>query len=284
MPLRCVNPLQIYSVINNGTSLNVQTGGAINISGPLVAVSYTTSNPASMVVASVSNNGAVAGMAVNSSVADTMTVQHGDAYFAGTAPGVTVSSGTKHENDPTIPNLLIDTLGPEIQTLADQLASLPGVPVNTLTGGQILFNGAAYTNTAVFVTDLTFLNQNVPCNITAPTGSPRAVIINVLVTTISGSVRCSMNNGPLIQAITIWNFLVDSSLVTAIDITLGAIVASVPHHFEGSILWARPQSDQDVLTVGNVSGSIGTTAALGLAGAQIVGAVVTFPTSTVCVE
>jgi hypothetical protein len=124
----------------------------------------------------------------------------------------------------------------------------------------------------VFVVNSVFLSDNDGNEIviTAPTGTPKAVIINVLV--LPGGLTLQtmvMNNGPAIQAITIWNFLSQGNL--------NPIRLEV--FWEGSILWI---SNVGVpVEIANVSGSIG---------GQFVNAlfnaipVVAFPTSTVCVE
>jgi hypothetical protein len=274
-----VNPLQNYSVISTHGNLIAGLAGAVNISGALVALSFPASHATSMVVASVGvTNNLNVGMAVNGSVTQTLTVQHGNAFFAGTAPGVTVSPpGTKTTGDPTVPNLLLTMLEPDLVTLADQLAKLPSVPVNTFTGSQIIFNGAAYTNTAVFVTDLQFLSTDGigrSCVITAPTGSPKAVIINVLVSSGASTVQCTMSNGALIQAITIWNFISDGDI--GLTVTIGAT-----HLFEGSALWMNAPSGS-AFTAGDVSGSIASDAPMSLQDSIAGNSNVNFPVSTVC--
>jgi hypothetical protein len=278
-PLICVNPLQNYSVIATNTPLGTTTGGGhVNISGPLFAAVFGT-GATNMVVASVSNNG-VLGMGVDGSVVGTLTVDNGNADFAGTAPGVTVNPpGTKTENSP-VPGLLLPMLSSQIQTLSAYLASLPGVPVTTLTGGQVVFNGAAYVHTAVFYVDASFLHQavGVSCVITAPTGSSQAVIINVLVPSgFNVNINLVMNNGPLIQAITIWNFLVDSP-DTGATITIGENTL-----FEGSVLYIGSNANLDDLNAGFVAGSIGTAAGLFITSPSHGGnATISFPVSTVC--
>jgi hypothetical protein len=244
-----------------------------------VALSFPAAQATSMVVASVAaTNTFNVGMAVNGSVTQTLTVQNGNAFFGGTAAGVTVTPpGTITTGDPTVPTLLLGMLQPDLVTLSDQFAKLPSVPVTTPTGSQIIFNGAASTNTAVFVTDLSFLDlegTGRSCVITAPTGSPKAVIINVIVSSLSSStVRCTMSNGPLIQAITIWNFLSAPDFVATV--TLGTTT-----FFEGSVLWMNT-NPAATLQVGDMAGSIGSDAIVTLADGNG-NSNVSFPESTVC--